>query len=159
MPEVYPCALPGVRVNSNGYSPQELVRSNNVQNGPPRFRLQADSGWLQFNVGWSFDQLQTQVFENWFKHTLRNGSKSFNIELQVAGGLLEHECYFVGVPQYTQNQRRWSVTASLLAISRVGLSECDGESLIAMFNVFEEPNKAITQMDTITNTLETLWLP
>ncbi len=159
MPETYPCALPGVLVNSNGYSPQQLVRNNSVQNGPLRFQLQADSGWLQFNVSWSFDRLQTQVFENFFKHILVNGSKSFNIDLEVAGGLLEHECFFLDVPSYNQLQRRWSVSAALLAIARAGLDECDAGSLIEMFNVFEKPNLAITQMDDAIKTLENLWIP
>lgn len=159
MAETYPCALPGVLVNSNGYSAQDLVRNNSVQNGPLRFRLQADSGWLRFDVSWSFDALQTQVFENFHKHTLVNGSKSFNIDLQVAGGLLEHECYFLGTPRYNQLQKRWSVSGTLLAIARVGLDECDAESLINMFNVFESPNLAITQMDDAIKTLEDLWVP
>lgn len=159
MPETYPCALPGVLVNSNGYVPQNLVRNNSVQNGPPRFRLQADSGWLQFDVSWSFNLTETQVFEVWYTHKLVNGSKSFNIDLQVAGGLLEHECYFLGAPNYNQVQKRWAVSGTLLAITRVGLDECDAESLINMFNVFESPNLAITQMDDAVKTLEDLWMP
>jgi len=159
MPEQYPCALPGVLVNSNGMSPQSLVRNNNVQNGPLRFRLQADSGWLQFNVAWSFNLLESQVFENWYKHILTNGSKSFLIDLTVPGGLLEHECYFLGVPSYNQIKKRWSVSGSILAIARVGLDECDAQSLVNMFNVFAVPNLAITQMDEAILELETLWLP
>ena len=159
MAEQYPCALPGVLVNSNGFSPQSLVRNNSVQNGPLRFRLQADSGWLQFNVTWSFNALEGQVFENWHKHTLVNGSKAFTIDLKVTGGLLEHECYFLGVPSYNQLKRRWSVSGTLLAIARAGLDECDGESLINVFNIFENPNLAIKQMDDVIVELEDLWVP
>ena len=158
MAENYPCALPGVLVNSNGFSPQSLVRNNNVQNGPLRFRLQADSGWLQFNVAWSFNKLEGQVFENFFKHTLVNGSKAFLIDLQVTGGLLEHECYFMGVPSYNQVRKRWSVSGTLLAIARAGLDECDGLSLVAMYNGFEKPNLAIDQMNEAILELENLWL-
>jgi len=157
MAEEYPCALPGVLVNSNGFAPQSLVRNNNVQNGPLRFRLQADSGWLQFNVAWSFGVLEGQVFENWYKHILTNGSKSFLIDLQVTGGLLEHECYFLGVPSYNQVKKRWSVSGSVLAIARVGLAECDAQSLIGMFNVFAKPNLALTQLNAAILELETLW--
>lgn len=159
MAVAYPCKLPGVLVASNGMTPQNLVRNNDVSNGPPRFRLEADSGWLQFSVAWSFNSLQAQVFENWFKHSLTNGSKSCAIDLKVPGGLLEHECYFLGVPKYTQVNKRWSVYASLLAIARVGLSECDGLSLVNMYDVFEDPNLAITQMNSAILELETLWLP
>jgi len=159
MPEIYPCALPGVLNNSNGISPQSLVRGNNVQNGPLRVRLQADSGWLSFNVAWSFNALEGQVFENWFKHTLVNGSKSFLINLKVTGGLLEHECYFTpGRPPNTnQVGKRWAVSGTLLAIARVGLDECDGLSLVAMYNGFDKPNLAITQMGAAILELESLW--
>ena len=157
MPENYPCALPGVLVNSNGFSPQSLVRNNSVQNGPPRFRLQADNGWLQFNVAWSFNALEGQVFENFHKHTLANGSKSFLIELKVTGGLLEHECYFLGVPSYNQIGKRWSVSGTLLAIARAGLDECNGISLVNMFDAFEVPNLAIAQLDDAILELENLW--
>ena len=159
MAELYPCALPGVLINSNGFAPQSLVRNNVVKNGPLRFRLQADSGWLQFNVAWSFGLLEGQVFENWHEHTLANGSKSFLIDLKVPGGLLEHECYFLGVPSYNQIGARWSVTGTLMAINRVGLTECDGLSLVNMHSVFPEPNLAITQMNDAILELESSWLP
>jgi hypothetical protein len=154
----YPCKLPGVLVNSNGVSPQPLVRSNDVANGPPRFRLEAESGWLQFNVAWSFNALEAQVFENWFKHSLTSGSKSALIDLNVPGGLLEHECYFIGAPSYNSVGKRWSVSGTLLAIERVGLDECDSESLLITYEVFESPNLAITQMDAAIVELEASWL-
>ena len=159
MPESYPCALPGVLINSNAMTPQQLTRNNDVQNGPLRVRLQADSGWLQFNVSWSFNELQTQVFKNWYRHRLVNGSKSALIELRVPDGLIEHEVYFIGVPNYNQAGKRWIVSAVILAVRDEGLDECDGESLINMFEVFEQPNLAITQIDDAIKTLETLWLP
>ena len=159
MPEIYPCRLPGVLVNSNGMSPQSLVRNNDVQNGPPRFRLQADSGWLSFNVAWSFNALECQVFKNFFRATLVNGSKAFLIPLKVPDGLIDHECYVVGVPSYTQVRKRWSVSATLLAIADAGLDTCDGESLVNMYDGFASPNLAITQLDAAILELETLWLP
>jgi len=159
MAEQYPCALPGVLVNSNGFSPQSLVRNNSVQNGPLRFRLQADSGWVGFNVAWSFNELQCQVFKNFHRHVLVNGSKSFTVGLKVPDGLIDHECYIQGVPNYNQIGKRWSVSATLLAIRDEGLDVCDGLSLVAVFDGFKSPNLAITQMDDVITELENLWLP
>ena len=70
---------------------------------------------------------------------LVNGSKSFLINLKVTGGILEHECYFTpGRPPNTnQTGKRWAVSGTLLAIARAGLDECDGLSLIAIFDGFE----------------------
>ncbi len=160
----YPCKLPGVLVNSNSYQPQSLVRRNDLQSGPPIFRLEASDGWEAFNVAWSFSGLENQVFRNFHWNVLTRGAKSFNIELWVDGfdGTKQtktHECYFDGVPKYTQVGRRWSVGATLLAIAPNILDECDGESLVNAFNDFENLNAAIISMDGVINTLEDLWLP
>ena len=139
-----------------------MVRGNSTQNGPLRVRLQADSGWVGFNVAWKYSELEAQVFDNWYIHTLAKGSKSFIIKLKVAGGLLEHECYFnpdAEPPSPNQVGKRWFVSGAIIAISRAGLDECDGLSLINMFNAFEQPNLAIVQLDAAILELEALWLP
>lgn len=164
MAEQYPCKLPGVLVNSNGYSPQDTVDRNDLSSGPPIFRLRSDDGWLLFDVAWSYSALENQVFRLWHQNTLARGSKSFTIELMVDGWngesqTLEHECYFSGVPSFRQNGRRWNVSATLLAIRSVGLDECDTDSLISAFNGFDDLNQAIIQMDDVNQTLEDLWAP
>lgn len=160
----YPCRLPGVLVNSNSYQNKDLVRRNDLQSGPPIFRLESDDGWVAFDVAWKFSELENQVFRNFHKNVLVNGSKLFNIELWVDGfdGTKQtktHECYFDGVPQFKQNGRRWIVGATLIAIEPQILDECDGISLVNSYNAFEDVNAAILSMDDVINTLEDLWMP
>ena len=164
MAEQYPCRLPGVLVNSNGYSPQDLVERNDLRSGPPIFRLRSDDGWLLFDVAWSYSALEVQVFRSWYFNVLSRGAKSFNIELMVTGwdgqkNTITHECYFDGVPSFNQTGRRWNVSATLLAIRYQGLDECDSESLVNSYNSFDKIKEAIIQMDDINTTLEELWAP
>ena len=155
----YPCNMPGVHVNSNGVTPQELTRQNGRVSGPPIFRLLSEDGWLQFDVVWRFNNYQTQVFKNWHKVSLSRGSKSALIALKVPDGLIEHECYFVGTPRFNQSSNRWIVSATLLAIADAGLNDCDAESLININNGFELPWAAPEQLNDVIETLEALWLP
>ena len=160
----YPCKLPGVLVNSNSYRNQDTVRRNDLQSGPPIFRLESEDEWVLFDVSWRFSALEVQVFRNFHKNVLANGSKLFNIELMVDGfdGTKQtktHECYFDGSPQFSQNGLRWMVSATLLAIDPIILDECDGISLVNAFNGFEDVNAAIISMDDVINTLEDLWAP
>jgi hypothetical protein len=164
MPELYPCKLPGVLVNSNSYSPQALVDRNDLESGPPIFRLRSSDGWVNFDVAFSFSALEVQVFRSWFHGILVRGSKSFTIGLMIDGwngeaNTIDHECYFVDAPQYRQNKRRWSVSAKLLAVEDVEFDECDQESLINAFNGFEDLNNGIICMDQTITLLETLWAP
>lgn len=160
----YPCKLPGVLVNSNSYQSQDVVRRNDLQSGPPIFRLESDDTWVLFDVTWRFSALENQVFRNFHRNTLANGSKLFNIELMVDGfdGIKQtktHECFFNGVPKFAQNGRLWTVSATLLAIEPNILDECDGISLVNSFNAFEDLNAGILCMDQAITLLEDLWVP
>lgn len=162
----YPCRLPLVLVNSNALSPKNVVRRNDLQSGPPIFQREDDDVFVLFNVAWKFDAIQMQVFQNWFRSTIASGSKLFNIELWVDGfdGTKQtktHECYFDGAYQQAQNQKRWTVTATLLAIKEQVLDECDGISLVNAYNGFEYDalDVAIADMDSVIVLLEDLWQP
>lgn len=160
----YPCRLPGVLVNSNGYRNQDTVRRNDLQSGPPIFRLESEDQWVLFDVAWKFSALEVQVFRNFHRNVLASGSKLFNIELMVDGfdGIKQtktHECFFDGAPQYTQNGRRWTVAATLLAIESNILDECDGISLVNSFDAFDNLNAGIVSMDEVIILLEDLWIP
>lgn len=163
MAEQYPSALPGALVVSNGYTPQDLVDSNDLSSGPPIFRARSDEGWMVFSVAFSYSAVQVQLFRSWYFNAIRNGSKLFTIELMVEGwdgtnNTVTHECYFQGPPNFRQNGRRWSISASLLSISRPGvLSECDGISLGNILCGFDNPHLAIDQMNEVSNTLEDRW--
>jgi len=160
----YPCALPGVLVNSNSYTNQDVVRRNNLQSGPPIFRLESDDGWVMFDVAWRFSALEVQVFRSFHKYTLANGSKLFNIELMVDGDdgtkqTKTHECFFDGAFKANQVGRRWTISATLLAIEPNILDECQGLSLVAAFNGFDDLNASIANIDKSITLFEDLWLP
>lgn len=143
MTEFYPSALPGVLINSNSYTVQDLVRKTDLQSGPPIFRLDADNGWVLFDVTWSFSDLEKQIFDNWHRWTLRNGSRAFTIELWTDGfdgtdNTKEHTCHFTGPPRMQQVGRRWSVSAQLLALEQITLDEDTGLSLVALSESFPD---------------------
>jgi len=159
----FPCGLPGVLVNSNGYSSSNRVRRNDLQSGPPIFVLESDDGYELFDVAWSFSGLDNQVFRNWFRYVAGSGSKLFNIELWVEGfdGTKQtktHECYFDGPPSYVQNGRRWMVSATLLAIEEQIMDECDAISLINVYNGFGGyPSQGVAAIDASILHLEEAW--
>ena len=161
----YPCRLPGVLVSSNSFAPKNRVRRNDLSAGPPIFNLDDDDGFVLFNVAWRFSALEVQVFQNWYRHTTKSGSKLFNIELMVDGfdgtkNTKTHECYFDGAPSYSQVGRRWLVQATLLAIQEQILDECDADSLINAYNGFDyNLDQAIDDLDESVKLMETLWTP
>lgn len=160
----YPCNLPGVLVNSNGYTPRLLVDTNPMDSGPPVFRLHASDGWLAFDVAWSYSALEKQVFTAWHRSILARGSKTFNIELWIDGfdgvkNTVTHRANFSSSPQYTQAGKRWRVSATIMAIEYAGLDDCDSESLVSAFNGFESVTAGINGIAAAIEEIELLWLP
>ena len=157
----YPCRLPGFLVNGNSYRPKARTRRNELQAGPPIFVLEDDSGYVAFNVRTSLSALEMQVFRNFFRHTIASGSKSFNVELMVEGfdgtkNTLTHECYFdESAYDASQNGRRWSVSATLIAIGEEIINECEGESLVNFHSgIGYNINKAIEDFNDLSLALE-----
>lgn len=137
----YPCALPGALIAGNSYASKPRVERNDLASGPPLFMLADDGGYEVFNVAWSFSAGEVQVFRNWFRCELASGSRLFNIGLMVDGAATKggrqtvvHSCYFDGVPQYTQRGRRWSVSATLIAIREEAVDCCS--NLPALYDGF-----------------------
>lgn len=106
---------------NRGYSitDQSRVRRDDVQAGPPRFVKITDTGPSFINVSWSLDGFQFQVFENWKKYDLDEGSLSFNLDIKVGAGYLSHECYFSnGIYDASTDGRRWIVNANLIVLEK-----------------------------------------
>ncbi len=163
--ESYPNALPGVLNNSNSYSLQALTVNNDLSSGPPVVRLVDDSAWVAFDVEWSYNAQQVQLFRNWFRWNLKNGSKLFDIELWVEGfdgtkNTLTHECYFIpGTYRARQNGKRWRISATLIAIDQQTLSEEAGCSLQPIYDGFEEVPETINLFYECIDLIEELWIP
>ena len=160
----YPSNLSGVLVNSNSFQVQTLTRRNDLQSGAPVFRLESDNGWVGFNVAWSYDAAEMQLFENWFRWTIASGSKLFNIELWIDGfsegkNTKTHECYFESAYKANQVGDRWQVTARLIALELKTFEEADGLSLVNVWEGFENPPAAILSLNDIIELMENTWQP
>lgn len=160
----YPLSLPGVLLASHSAQGKDLVRRNDLQSGPPVFRLQDFSGWVSFSVAWQYNAAQAQLFRNWFRWTLAEGSKLFNIDLpientNIVNGLTSYECYFNGRYSQSVSGTGWIFTAELLAIEEQTLSQEAGESLPVIYNGFENPQNAILLLDECVALIEQLWVP
>ena len=162
MPEVYPCRLPGILVNSQEYQDQNLVDRNDLSSGPPVFRQRSEDGWMEFGGNWVLNGLEVQVLREWHRQTLKRGSKSFTIGLMIDGfdgtkQVIDHTCYFLSPPKFSQRGRLWSVSAQLLAISQVGFNECDTNTLVNTFNGFEHHTNVRKELDQAVDEIETAW--
>lgn len=140
MADNFPASLPGILAASNKRKPQNLVKRNEVQSGPPVFRLESDNGWVLFDVAWVFKPEDMQVFEGWERYLLRQRSRSFLIDIPVDSmhTLRTHECYFETVPTRTQHTRFWMVTATLLAVEQQTVTEDEADQLVILSNGFPD---------------------
>ncbi len=146
MPEVYPCSLPYPLVENFSFEDQELVTFNGFSSGPPIARARSAQGYSRFNASFSLNALQQQVFRAFFRHVLLNGSKTFNIELNIDGGLTEHTCYMRN-PRYRLSGKRWTAECQLISIDQKGVDECDALSLIAVTQGLDPVNKTLIELE------------
>lgn len=149
MTTAYPCKLPLPLVSGFSFSDQELTVFNELDSGPPVARLKSDEGYSMFDARFSFNQLEMQVFRSWFRNTIKHGSKTFTIGLNIDGGTTEHTCYMRN-PQYTLNAKRWQVSTKLISLQFKELNDCDTESLTNAFNGFESLSKNLAQLEDVT---------
>lgn len=146
MPEVYPCALPCPLVENFSFEDQELVAFNDFSSGPPIARARSAQGYSRFNAYFSLNALQQQIFRAFFRHVLANGSKTFNIDLNIDGGLTEHTCYMRN-PRYRLSGKRWTAECQLISIDQKGLDECDTNNLILLASVFNTPSETLQELE------------
>lgn len=133
----FPCLLPGVLIASFGISEDPHFRSNPVQSGPPINELITDFTSAPVSVSWSFNAIQYQNFDAWFKYIINFGSTPFNIFLPVGAGLVEHECQFSGRVKKSLNGKRNHVSATLIATELAYQDECSALDLLKLMEGFE----------------------
>lgn len=146
MPVDYPCNLPAPLVSQNTISPQTVVRMQQVAGGPPIAKLFSSDTWVAHNCAFSFNELQYQVFVQWYIWTTKNGSLSINIPLKNSLGLTTQEAY---IPSYQSQQlgKRWTVTCQIIVVRQEKMDECYAESLVNSFSRFESLTFAIPSLD------------
>ena len=142
----YPYNLPSPLVSSNTITPQAAVRMQQVAGGPPIANLFSSDTWVAHNVAFSFNELEYQVFVQWYIWNTKQGALSFNIPLKNSLGLTCQEVY---LPSYQAAQvaKRWRVTGQIIVIRQEKMDECDAESLVNSFNAFESLPFAISALD------------
>ena len=133
----YPCSLPGVLIASFGISEDPHFRSNPTQSGPPINELLTDFTSAPVSVSWSFNTLEYQAFDAWFKYVINLGTTPFNLFLPVGAGLVEHECQFSGRVQKSLNGRRNHLSATLIAKELVYQDECSALDLLKLMELVD----------------------
>lgn len=118
MPLAYPENLPIPLVTSYNHSDSQKVRRNDVETGVPRFELLSEDGPSMPSVAWLFKPLEFQVFEGFYRHTLKLGSISFDMKLKVGFGVEVHECSFIKTYNPSLQGKLWKVTANLVTVEK-----------------------------------------
>ena len=129
MAVTYPLGLPIPLVNS--YSNIDMVKyvRNNPSQGKLTYALLAEDKPVFFKVSWFFTDLEFQVFEGFFKHELTSGSKLFDLNLKVGGGLRSHEVYFNKNYSSKLAGKQWRVSGNLIGLSKEYDSQATFEGL------------------------------
>lgn len=133
----YPCSLPGVLLSSFGISENPHFRSNDVQSGPPINEFLTDYTSAPVNVTWSYNAIEYQAFDAWFKYVVNFGTTPFNMLLPVGAGLVEHECQFSGRVNKSKNGKRNRVSANLIAKEIVYQEECSALDILAAMSMVD----------------------
>lgn len=152
MPVDYPYNLPAPLVSQNTITPQQAVRMQQVAAGAPIAKLFTSDTWVAHNAAFSFNELQYQVFVQWYIWSAGNGAKSINMKLKNSLGLTCQEVY---IPSYQASQvgRRWRITCQIIVVRQEKMGQCDAESLVNSYNVFENLPIAIPLFDSVVRNL------
>ena len=146
MSKAYPCSLPSPLISGYSFSDESLTVFNEMDAGPPIARLKSDEGYSMFSAQFSFSAIQMQVFRSWYRSVIKHGSKTFTINLNIDGATIEHICY-MSPPNYSLNGKRWNVQVTLTSIEFAGLNDCDGESVVNLYNGNDAINENLTAIE------------
>lgn len=118
MPLSYPINLPIPLVSGYKHSDAQKVMMTSVETGVPRFELINTITPSFPTVTWLFKSLEFQVFEGFYRHTLKLGSISFRMQLKVGDGVRVHDCFFEKPYRPTLQGKLWRVTANLVTLEK-----------------------------------------
>lgn len=143
---VYPTNLPAPLVSQNQITPQQATVIQNVQGGPPLVGLVSSDISSTHQCAFSFSEVEYQVFDQWFEWSLVKGSKTASIPLKTAIGFDNNDCFLIN-PKGQQNGRRWLVSAIIIILRKPKMTEDDANSLLVVFDGFEDINVAINLLE------------
>lgn len=113
-----PSEIPKVRIAGYVIEPVDVVERMPVESGPDRVRLMTLATPALVSVQWRLSRAQLQVFDNWFRNTLRQGEQRFTMPLLTGGGVNTEEASFDVFPTYEREGAKWLVSAVLLVEER-----------------------------------------
>lgn len=154
--ENYPTSLPVPLVSRYSNKELEHFRKNNVQSGAIRYELLTNVTPAFFSVSFNFSSFDLQTFEGWYKESISLGVKSFNIFLNVGMGNVLHECYFDASYNVSEIGKRFSVTATFVAIEKQYNNSQDILDLIQLHSITDDKNKEAFLLSLLVFAEETL---
>jgi hypothetical protein len=111
----YPLSLPGVLIAPFSISESEHFRADSYTTGPVENQLLASLTHSDLSASWSFNAVEYQAFDAWFKYIVNFGATPFNMLLPVNNALVNYECQFSSKVRKTRNGKRNHVSASIMA--------------------------------------------
>jgi len=109
----YPLSLPGVLLSRYSLSDNKHFESNDFNEGPPINQLLTSLTYSEVNASWSFNAVEYQAFDAWFRYVINLGATPFNMLLPTNDTLELYECQFSGKVNKSLNGKRNHVSALL----------------------------------------------
>lgn len=91
--------LPLAQRTGLGYQPVSPLLRTELTSGRARQRRKYTSTPTQAGVTWIFNEVQSQLFEAWFRDALTDGVAWFNMRIRAPIGLDDYACRFVDIYQ------------------------------------------------------------
>lgn len=112
----YPSGLPAAQKRDRAFQMVDPLVSTQSSNGQTRWYRRFTDVPTATPVSWIFSDLQCQVFQGWFKDTLRDGAEWFDMPLTTDVGRHVEQCHFVQA--YSGPKRlgfnRWQIGADIV---------------------------------------------
>lgn len=91
--------LPLAQRTGLGYQPTSPVLRTELTSGRARQRRKYTSTPTQAGVTWIFTDVQSQLFEAWFRDALVDAANWFNMRIRTPLGLSDYVCRFTDIYQ------------------------------------------------------------
>lgn len=122
------------------------VRRTDVAGGSPRYGLEWDRGFSQFNVAMVMTEVKFAIWTTFYHLIIKKGSITFSMPLDGGLGVQDHDCNIIP-DSYTATRtdgRVTTVTFSVDASPRIyDITPADGQTLIDFWNLYGEDGSAL----------------
>lgn len=112
----YPSALPAPLKADRAFQMVDPLVSSSSDNGQTRWDRRFSDVPTSTPVSWIFTDVQCQVFEAWYRDTIRDGAEWFEFPIRSPMGLEAEQCHFI--KGYSGPSRLgfdfWKIEANLL---------------------------------------------